>query len=203
MTIEIHFLLCVGTEEMDDIHSLLLSMHLIVLYIIDTDGLQAIRTYYYTTYVYGSVVHFCTWAKCIGESCSGTSESQQEEVSPYGSSYKLKGRRGMLLPFSSSSFLFFPSSSFFDYYSHQIENVPCQREKRGRDLYSLLLRIFRFPPLELLIIIRLAVLFFLAATQQPRRKEFLLRQWSHRRHFQFSFHFKMVKDILYLPTEYL
>ena len=93
MTIEIHFLLCVGTEEMDDIHSLLLSMHLIVLYIIDTDGLQAIRTYYYTTYVYGSVVHFCTWAKCIGESCSGTSESQQEEVSPYGSSYKLKRKK--------------------------------------------------------------------------------------------------------------
>lgn len=188
---------------MDDIHSLLLSMHLIVLYIIDTDGLQAIRTTtdYYTTYVYGSVVHFCTWAKCIGESCSGTSQSQQEQLSPYGSSYKLKGRRGMLLPFSSSSFLFFPSSSssFFDYYSHQIENVPCQREKRGRALYSLLLRIFRFPPLELLIIIRLVVLFFLAATQQPRQKEFSSRQWSHRRHFLFSFHFEMVKD---LPSYY-
>lgn len=98
---------------MDDIHSLLLSMHLIVLYIIDTDGLQAIRAYYYTTYVYGSVVHFCTWAKCIGESCSGTSESQQEQFSPYGSSYKLKGRRGMLLPFSTSSFLFFPFFFFF------------------------------------------------------------------------------------------
>ncbi len=41
MTIGIHFLLCwVYTEEMDDIHSLCLSMHLIVLYI-DTDGLQA------------------------------------------------------------------------------------------------------------------------------------------------------------------
>jgi hypothetical protein len=63
----------------------------------------------------------------------------------------------------------------------------------------LLLRIFRFPPLELLIIIRLVVLFFLAATQQPRQKEFSSRQWSHRRHFLFSFHFEMVKD---LPSYY-
>lgn len=42
MTIGIHFLLCwVYAEEMDDIHSLCLSMHLIVLYVVDTDGLQA------------------------------------------------------------------------------------------------------------------------------------------------------------------